>query len=261
MINYFDCNTMLGRYYNAAFGNFLTPSLLEERYDVLGVGEGVVYHAKARDHSPLIGNKQLISEIKGHPRLHPAWVVVPHHTAEMEPPQDLFKNLKSNGVRIVRIFCGNWYYTSTFDLLIYGEIFEMLEHYKVPLILEVDIAEFDSSGLILHIWRDLYSMLKSFPLLRLILTLPKLGGFDRYLFPLMEKYEYLTIETSGYQLFGGYEIITKSFGAKRLLFGSRAPYMDIATGMITLQYAEIDPQDRALIAGGNLRRLLKEVSL
>jgi predicted TIM-barrel fold metal-dependent hydrolase len=195
----------------------------------------------------------------GRQRLHPCWVIVPHHTGEMPHPEKLAPALLGSGARMARIFCGEKYYSERLDPFAYGALLEMLEHHRIPLMVEFEVKDNGGGALDTLNTKDLRSVLDSFPQLRLILACPKSTGMNRVLFPMMERYEHLALETSGYQLFGGLEVMTTRFGAKRLLYGSRAPYFDPAPGMIALQYAELEETQKQLIAGENLRKLFSEV--
>ncbi|MFI5713553.1 hypothetical protein [Kribbella sp. NPDC051620] len=55
----------------------------------------------------------------------------------------------------------------------------------------------------------------------------------------------------------GIERVVGSVGARHLVFGSRTPFMDVSPQTLRLRYARISSQDRALIAGGNVRELVK----
>jgi hypothetical protein len=54
----------------------------------------------------------------------------------------------------------------------------------------------------------------------------------------------------------GIERVVETVGAQHLVFGSRTPFMDISPQTLRLRYARISPEDRALIAGGNVEALL-----
>ena len=84
-------------------------------------------------------------------------------------------------------------------------------------------------------------------------------GSNRRLFPLLEQYPNLYIETSYYVVHRGIELICRHFGAERLLFGTGLPQRAPGPAITALSYSQISDQERALIASGNLRRLLAEV--
>jgi predicted TIM-barrel fold metal-dependent hydrolase len=54
----------------------------------------------------------------------------------------------------------------------------------------------------------------------------------------------------------GIERVVGSVGAEHLVFGSRTPFMDVSPQTLRLRYARITAEERALIAGGNLRELI-----
>lgn len=256
-LNYFDCNAMLGRYYNPVRGDYLTASNVVSLYEQFNINEGVVFHASARDYNAMHGNELLTKEIQQRENLHAAWVVLPHHTEEMSKPEELAQQLKHNNVKIVRIFCGHWHYMHTLDPFVYGQLFEMLEHYQIPVMVEAVGA----GGVDTHIWRDIQTVLASFPELHFIFLYQKTAGLNRYLFPLFERFENFMLETSGYHHFGGIETIVKEFGPRRLVFGTRIPYCNIPVSIAALQYAEISIDEKKLIAGDNLRHLMSRICL
>jgi hypothetical protein len=58
----------------------------------------------------------------------------------------------------------------------------------------------------------------------------------------------------------GIERVVGGVGAEHLVFGSRTPFMDVSPQTLRLRYARITAEERALIAGGNVQRLLEKVS-
>ncbi|WP_344210141.1 hypothetical protein [Kribbella sancticallisti] len=54
----------------------------------------------------------------------------------------------------------------------------------------------------------------------------------------------------------GIERVVETVGARHLVFGSRTPFMDVSPQTLRLRYAGISAEDRALIAGGNMKELL-----
>jgi hypothetical protein len=56
----------------------------------------------------------------------------------------------------------------------------------------------------------------------------------------------------------GIERVVESVGARHLVFGSRVPLMDVSPQTLRLRSARISPEDRELIAGGNIRELLEK---
>jgi predicted TIM-barrel fold metal-dependent hydrolase len=54
----------------------------------------------------------------------------------------------------------------------------------------------------------------------------------------------------------GIERVVETVGAEHLVFGSRTPFIDVSPQTLRLRYARIGAEDRALIAGGNMKELL-----
>ncbi|MBM3459064.1 MAG: hypothetical protein FJX77_11105, partial [Armatimonadetes bacterium] len=109
----FDANRMLGRrsiYTHLpprgvpaaeAPEGVTVPELLRE-LDREGIAEALVYHAMAVDGHPWEGNRRLMAEIQGQPRLHPCWVLLPT-TGEMPAPRELVAQMRQEGVRAARL--------------------------------------------------------------------------------------------------------------------------------------------------------------
>lgn len=57
----------------------------------------------------------------------------------------------------------------------------------------------------------------------------------------------------------GIERVVDSVGAEHLVFGSRTPFMDVSPQTLRLRYARITAEERALIAGGNVQRLVEKL--
>ena len=85
------------------------------------------------------------------------------------------------------------------------------------------------------------------------------GLASRSLYPLCLACPNLHLETSRYSLFRGLETFCLCVGASRLLYGSGLPHVAPGVSMTSLTHANISGEEKALIAAGNLERLLEEV--
>ena len=72
--------------------------------DRCGIAEALVYDAAAAGYDFEYGNGRLQEEIIDAGRLHACWVVLPHHTAEMQRPRMLVEGMLAGGVRAARMF-------------------------------------------------------------------------------------------------------------------------------------------------------------
>lgn len=106
-------------------------------------------------------------------------------------------------------------------------------------------------------WQDLYALSKAFPDLAIVVESQprKIIYQTRPLLALMRDCPNTFLEISN--LTGpAFELALKSVGPTRLIFGSFMPVNDPFVPLGMLLDAHIPDPDRALIAGGNLRRLL-----
>ena len=109
-MKFFDSNCCLGRLSVPMPGHIDTAKELSDLMERAGVDEALVYHAFSKEYSPAVGNRRILEEINEHDNLHPCWTLLPHHTGEMPPAEDLVAEMTSLGVRAARIFpkTHNW---------------------------------------------------------------------------------------------------------------------------------------------------------
>lgn len=68
----------------------------------------------------------------------------------------------------------------------------------------------------------------------------------------------ISVETSGFDATAGFvELAVRELGASRVLFGSHLPSRSLGTELSKVTTARITEEEKRLILGGNLRRLLK----
>ena len=123
---------------NCCLGNLSVPlpksiESAEEMTRIMemsGVSEALVYHAYSREYDPAIGNRKLLKEISGYEHLFPCWILLPHYTEEMPPPEKLVEEMEKNNVRAARIFpkTQNW----TLAEWSAGPLLKALEEKAIP---------------------------------------------------------------------------------------------------------------------------------
>jgi len=223
--------------------------------DRVCIQEALTYHASAAGYAPSFGNPCLAEETRLSPRLHPCWAVMPHHTAEMEKPRVLAKSLTGAGVRAVRLFprlhrysLAEWSAGELLSELAARAIVTCLDFHRSHWAEEV--VDYDAIA----------SICKQHPTLPVVLVREGIGS-TRYLYPLLDRFENFYIELSYYQASGGVAAISRRFGAHGMLFGTGLPDYEAGPALSMIYFAELSFEEKKLVAGDNLRRLLAKVDL
>ena len=217
----------------------------------LRIRKALVFHSLAKEYDPVEGNKILLHEISGYPQLIPVLTLLPHYTGEFPPPQELAAILREQGIRAVTMFPSQADHGFGLSELSCGEMFDMLEEYRIPLFLSLD----QTGGL-----EAFGNLACRRPGLRLVLTNANFR-VERELYPILYHCENIWVETSGYRPFCGIEEACRRFGAERFLFGSGMPVVSGASSVSIVTYADISEEDKQKIAFQNLEKILEEVRL
>ncbi len=241
-LDFFDCNCQIGRPGVPKEGAPITAREVLDRLKPMGINRALVYSAAAKEHHPIEGNPQLFEDIKGYPFV-PCWVGLPSSTLELGSPEQFISDMRANGVGAVRLFPSLHSYS--IQPWCIGPLFEALEANAVPVLVEAAHTNF----------HHIAAALADFPQLRLIILRPAYRS-DRFIYPLMERYEHLYVDTSNYVANGGVEAVCERFGSRRLIFGTDVPNFEPGAAVSGVTYADISDVDKQAIAGGNLEKLL-----
>ncbi|MGC9347479.1 MAG: amidohydrolase family protein [Anaerolineae bacterium] len=254
-IRWLDAECRLGRSEQRRPGAPVTAEDLVAELNELQLAGALVYHADAAGHDPAYGNRRLLAEIAGHPELLPCWVMLPHETGEVAPPEEVVAAMLDAGVRAARILP----YTYRFAFRVWNlePLLSQLADHRIPL--WVDFGHDGWSERTID-WEGIHEVCEAFPELPVVLVRPNIGS-NRWLFPLMHKHANLHVETSYYTVHRGIELVCETLGPERVLFGTGMPHRAPGPAITALAYSLIDDEARALVAGGNLRRLLEAVSV
>jgi len=104
--------------------------------------------------------------------------------------------------------------------------------------------------------RELKDLIFNFPEVNFIVTEIYYRNIRNFYF-LLEACENLFVETSFCKTSGSLEFLCERVGAKRLVFGTGSPYYDAGAAIAMLLGAEITPDERELIAHGNIESLCR----
>ncbi len=236
--NVFDANARVG--HSGVHGELAleAPDLMNE-LDRFGIQQALVSHFAAEEYDAEEGNKALARDTgEFAARLTPAWAAL--------PDSDSIQRLAARQPAAVRLFFGILKHNFSSVPWCAGELLEYLQANAIlTLIAREDIE-----------WNSLASMLENFPRLP-VLLLESGYRADRYLFPLLRRHPNLYFDSSTYVAHRQLESFVERFGTDRLVFGSRLPLYTPGAALAALATARIPAEARLLIAGGNLRRLIR----
>ena len=253
MLRFFDCNVAIGRWKHPRHGAYETAAELEAVLDYLGVDRAIVHHAQAHETHAPVGNAVLMGELAGRTRLLPSWVIFPHFTGEMLEPDNLVGEMLEQGVRVARLLPGYDGHRFSLEPWCAGPLLEALAAHRIPVLLDFTFFRRDDPD-----WRLLYDLCQLYPTLPIVLTgWPGLAS--RSCYPLCQACPNLYLDTSRYALHRGLEAFCRIVGVRQLLYGSGMPHVAPGVVITTITHAFIGDEEQALIASGNLERLLEEV--
>ncbi len=218
-----------------------------------GIEDALVTHSMSREPHPIDGNAAVLVETADKDNLHPSWALIPPASKELPKPAALIPEMIARGVKAAKIFYGS--YSFAISEWCIGELLDELEARRVPTFIDPDI-EMNIWHMDRFDWDAVDALCRQHPLLPVILSEARIRSANRLLYQLLEKHSNLHVELSGYWAYHAVEFVAREFGADRLLFGTRMPVRDPACAIGQLVYSDISDEDKALIAGDNLRTLL-----
>jgi predicted TIM-barrel fold metal-dependent hydrolase len=253
MLGFYDCNAAIGRWKHPPLGGYETATELLAIQDYLAVDRAIVYHAQAHELHPVVGNALLMEELAGHGRLLPSWVIFPHFTGEMPEPRKMVGEMLEQGVRVARLMPGLGGHRFSLEPWCAGPLLEELAAHRLPVLIDFMFFRRDDPD-----WRLLYDLCQHYRALPIIMT-GWSGLASRSFYPLCQACPNLYLDTSRYALYRGLEAFCREVGARQLLYGSGLPHRAPGAALTTVTHAFISDEEKALIASGNLERLLGEV--
>lgn len=223
-------------------------SLLDDMRQA-GIHGALVYHTSAREYAPEYGNHRLMELISEEDRLLPCWVILPHHSDEMPPGNQLVQEMQSAGVRAAKMFPRRHHYS--FNEALCGEIFTALEEAQIPVLLDAGLYGEDQQVTFDEVSR----MCDHHPDLPVLLQKVRWES-TRDIISLMQRHPGIYLEFSSFQVNYGLEYMKQKVGTDRLLLGTEWPFKSPGAARSFIDYSELLPEEKAQVAGGNLARLL-----
>ncbi|MCL4418151.1 MAG: hypothetical protein M1308_04480 [Actinobacteria bacterium] len=140
------------------------------------------------------------------------------------------------------------------------KIFKILSGRRIPIM--IDLKELDITGNKYFAMDELNIILKENPDLPVILECTlKQAMFNRLLYPLLEKYQNLYIETSKLFLMEQIEDMVKKFGSKRLIFGTSYPVLEMEFSVVRMLMSGLNNKAKEDIVFNNIDNLLRSIEI
>ena len=253
---FFDCNTQIGVTGRPGPGGFSTVDGLIRRMDAVGIAEAIVHHVAAVGRSA--GNHRMLEEIAGEARLRGCWVLPPHHEIDFLDAEALVGEMLAHGVHVARTE-PPYYHADVLADWACGGLLAALESHRVPLLLggtrlgrhpDDTRSAFSAQGV--------YDICQRHPDLPVVI-LHLNWSATRLVVPLLRTCPNLHVEISYYSAHRGLEFLAQRFGSERILFGTGVPTTGPGAPLALVTYAALADEERQLIAGGSIRRLLAGV--
>lgn len=198
----------------------------------------------------ILANNSLAEDIKGADNLKGVWHILPFCTGEIAAPEVLPQAMKQNNIYALTLNPKAHRYLAR--KIAIGDYLEMACDKKIPVLLNT------SRGISLEQADDI---MRDFPDLTVILTSDDCWPSDRFLRPFLDAYPNLCLDMAYMLTDCGLGDMLKKYPAEKILFGSGFPVSYMGAHMLVIKHAEISEADKAKIAGGNLKRILREADL
>jgi len=247
-LDLFDASAWLG--YTSAFPLMEegTPERLESVHRKSFIREALVSHWASSGDSSLADNNCLLKGIDGHDNWYATITLNPLFPPDPGSPASAGWTWPKK-VKAARVFPAAFRYALT-DWCA-GSLCELLLERRLPLfVLHTETT-----------FQDLYQIAKRYPKLPIVLEgqTRKIIYHMRMVLPLMKECPNVHLEISNLCSQGMVEYVVQNIGPGQLIFGTFAPANDPLVPLGLLLGANISRDEKRAIAGGNIRRIIKEV--
>jgi len=220
--------------------------------DRFGIDRSLVRHGNSALLGAEAANRELAEmlEADASGRLVGVWCLLPDQCPELPQGDAFFSAMKRANIRALTLLPKDHLFVPCREAI--GRIMDAARERKIPVLFKTEGND----------WRNVYDFLREFPRNRVIVY-ERWGkwGRDRQLRPLLENYENVVFSIGGYQVPEGIRDLAELYGPERLLYGSGYPLYSQGCGMLQVKQSGLGDEAVALIAGGNLEKMLAEVQL
>lgn len=245
-----DVNCMIGEWTYKAL-RFAKPDELMSEMRRLGISKAMVFHSRSWLLDIKTGNDTIVDIVKpDSDTLIPVIALTPLIDQEFGGKEALTGFMKKNRVGAVRLFpMDHNYLLNPWNV---DKLFSLLEELKIPVLIEGRGLGGGIDEYFPHI-HDLAGRYKNLDIIMLTVGYRGL----RIIYQLLDKHSNIHLDTSTFITYRGIEDVVRNFGAERILFGSRMPFIDGGVSVGRIIYADISDTDKEKIAGGNLFNMLE----
>jgi len=248
MLEFFDAKCMIGRRLRYRENGPKSNSDLFELMDRCNIRQAMVFHSVAKEADIRMGNKMVVEETVGDNCFFRQWCVVPNTKDDFFEPNQLVEEMKKHDVSSVRLYPKTFGH-STQPYVLSSMMRAFAEHH-VPVFVDADEVAGDT----------LYQICKDYSDTTFVVTHPDYGN-SRWYYPVLKQCSNLYMGTSNYLDHNGIKEFTELFGAERMIFETGLPVGSACAAVSLVCYADINMEDKQMIASGNMKRLLAEVCL
>ena len=248
---FFDANIIYG---TPNTRNYLKPvhtiAGVKKEMARAGIAKGLVRRVEQFFAGTSTANRLVAEDVKKEKNLWGVWAILPEHTHEIPGPDAIQREMKKN-----RIACWQFYpaqHNFVFHHRVLKSWLALAQAKNIPIFIDL------TKGISM---RDLIDVLEKFSRLTVIISYNSVWPCDRMIRPMLAEFPHVYIELSNYISDQGIEDLVAAMGAQRLLFGSRFYECHFGQLMLIIKHTRISEKDRALIAGGNLERILERAKL
>ena len=235
---YIDVNSGIGRMnYREERIPYTVEALVNEMI-YYRVHASLVYSNVSRDYAFTKGNAQLVGHVKTNNRLYGVATVIPHIQYELEKGMGYFDELLEMGIKGFKIYPKSL--SHGFGPFSMQDLAGYMINKSIPLFIDAQEAE----------WNDLKEILEAFPDLPVILCNTS-WGTNRFLFPLLERFNNLYFDISSNQAYDILETCKKHFGVDRVLFGTNYPHKVMGGLKALVEYSSLSEEDKDKISWKN----------
>lgn len=240
-----DVNVVLGPWpMNEA--EALSPETLIAQLDRLGIERALVRHSDSILYDADEGNRRVVSLTAAHPRLMPAFVVVPLDGHERDESDDLVRSLDRHDVAAV------WLYPRSHGWSVDGpeatSLIEQLSLAARPVFVDLDECDWDGIA-----W-----LAAALPSIDIVVCS---AGYRtlRQACAVMERHPRVHVDTSYLSATDALELITERLGDGRVVFGSGSPIRDGGGAVFRLERSGLPESSRESVGTAAPRALLTSV--